>query len=129
MSYDLMVFDKERAPDTREDFLAWYHEQTKWSEPHDYQIAAHTTPALQKWYADIIEHFPNMNTVDEELLDEDEDNELESRLAEYSIGYHSIYVCFAWSVADEANRIMKMLAQKHDVGFFDVSSTNGEIIR
>ncbi|WP_042473312.1 hypothetical protein [Bacillus ndiopicus] len=119
MSYDLMVFDKEQAPSNKEVFLQWYDEQIKWAEPHDYATITVTTPALQKWYEDMVEQFPNMNVADE-------DEELESRLAEYSIGYAVIYTAFAWSVADEAYSTMKKLAQKHGVGFFDVSGA-GEI--
>ncbi|MGE7694459.1 hypothetical protein ACQKNC_10100 [Lysinibacillus sp. NPDC094177] len=126
MSYDLMVFDKEQTPNNKETFLQWYDEQTKWAEPHDYATISVTTPALQKWYQDMVEHFPNMNLVDEELLDEDEDDVIESRLAEYSIGYAMIYTAFAWSVTDEAYSTMKELAKKHGVGFFDVSG-EGEI--
>ncbi|MFB7155660.1 hypothetical protein [Lysinibacillus sp. NPDC056232] len=126
MSYDLMVFDKEQAPNNKETFLQWYDEQTKWTEPHNYATITVTTPALQKWYQDMVEQFPNMNLADEELLDEDEDDELESRLTEYSIGYVMIYTAFAWSVADEAYHTMKELAKKHGVGFFDVSG-EGEI--
>ncbi|MFF2796492.1 hypothetical protein [Lysinibacillus xylanilyticus] len=126
MSYDLMIFDKEQTPNNKETFLQLYDEKTKWAEPHDYTTISVTTPALQNWYQDMVEHFPNMNLVDEELLDEDEDNELESHLTEYSIGYAIIYAAFAWSVADEAYSTMKELAKKHGVGFFDVSG-EGEI--
>jgi hypothetical protein len=30
MSYDLMVFEPAGAPRTKEEFMAWYEEQTKW---------------------------------------------------------------------------------------------------
>lgn len=46
----------------------------------------------------------------------------------YCIGRDVIYVAFAWSVADEAYKLMRSLAQKHNVGFFDVSTDNGDII-
>ncbi len=128
MSYDLMVFDKEQAPSNKEAFLKWYDEQTKWTEPHDYQTVAYTSRALQKWYEDMTQQFPDMNLADEELLDEDEDDELESRFTEYSIGHAIIYTAFAWSVADEAFNVMKELAQKHGVGFFNVSG-DGEVVR
>lgn len=120
VSYDLMVFDKEQAPKDKEAFLKWYDEQTQWAEPHDYQTITTTIPALQKWYEDMVKHFPDMNA-----MDDDEDEELESRYTDYSIGYTVIYAAFAWSVADEAYSKMKELAQKHSVGFFDVSG-NGE---
>ena len=36
--------------------------------------------------------------------------------------------CFSWSVADEAYEKMKDLAQKHGVGFYDVSGDDGIIL-
>ena len=39
-----------------------------------------------------------------------------------------IYAVFSWSVADEAYELMRSLAQKHKVGFFDVSGDDGDII-
>lgn len=38
-----------------------------------------------------------------------------------------IYVCFSWSLAEEAYDNMLKLALKHDVGFFDVSG-DGDVI-
>ncbi|MFJ8516913.1 hypothetical protein [Lysinibacillus xylanilyticus] len=85
--------------------------KTKWAEPHDYTTISVTTPVLQKWYQDMVEHFSNMNLMVEELLEED--GELESSLTEYSIGNAMIYTAFAWSVADEAYSTVKELAKKH----------------
>ena len=73
--------------------------------------------------------FPPMNgdyAPDVDVIDEDEN--LESHVTDYAIGREIIYAAFAWSVADEAYELMRKLAQKHDVGFFDVSSDNGDII-
>jgi len=36
MSYDLMVFDPTVAPRACKDFMAWYKQQTQWSEDHGY---------------------------------------------------------------------------------------------
>ena len=47
---------------------------------------------------------------------------------DYSIGHDIIYAAFSWSVAEEAYEQMLSLAKKHDVGFFDVSGENGDII-
>ena len=49
-------------------------------------------------------------------------------MADYCIGYDVIYVAFPWSVADEAYEVMRDLAKKHNVGFFDVSGKKGDII-
>ena len=129
MSYDLMVFDKTKAPANRKDFMAWFEKQVEWSEDHDYASISVSSPALQNWFMEMKETFPPMNgeyTPDPELLDEDEN--LESHTVDYCIGRDVIYAAFAWSTADEAYELMRDLAKKHKVGFFDVSANDGEII-
>ena len=129
MSYDLMVFEKTKAPDTREAFMAWYEKQTAWEEDHDYQTIGVSAPALQNWFMEMKDTFPPMNgeyAPDVELFDEDED--LENHVTDYSIGREVIYAGFSWSVVDEAYELVQTLARKHGVGFFDVSSDNGDII-
>lgn len=129
MSYDLMVFEKEKAPKTKKNFMAWYEKQVEWSEDHDYQRISVSSPALQNWFMEMKETFPPMNgeyAPSSELLDEDEN--LESYLTDYCIGRDVIYASFAWSVASEAYERMRSLAQKHNVGFFDVSAEDGDII-
>lgn len=61
MSYDLMVFEANDAPRDRFAFEAWYHRQTQWSEAHSYDDPAVTTPALRRWFIEIIRHFPPIN--------------------------------------------------------------------
>ena len=129
MSYDLMVFEKTKAPTTRNEFMAWFEKQTEWSEEHDYQTISVSSPALQSWFKEMKETFPPMNgefAPDLELLEEDEN--LESHVVDYSIGHDIIYAAFSWSVSDEAYELMRNLAQKHKVGFFDVSADDGDII-
>lgn len=129
MSYDLMVFEKEKAPKTKKNFMAWYEKQVEWSEDHDYQRISVSSPALQNWFMEMKKTFPPMNgeyAPSSELLDEDEN--LESYLTDYCIGRDVIYASFAWSVASEAYERMRSLAQKHNVGFFDVSAEDGDII-
>ena len=129
MSYDLMVFEKTKAPDTKKEFMAWFEKQTEWIEGHDYQSIGVSSPALQNWFMEMKDTFPPMNgeyAPDVELLDEDED--LENHVTDYSIGREVIYAGFSWSVVDEAYELVQKLAQKHGVGFFDVSSDDGQII-
>jgi len=122
MSYDLMVFDPTAVSPIRKDFMAWYGEQTKWSEGHNYQDHSITTDGLKAWYQEIIEHFPPMNGP---LASEDFDD---PKVTDYSIGKHIIYSAFAWSVAEQAHPMMRNLAIKHSIGFFDVSANDGEIL-
>lgn len=37
MSYDLMVFEREKAPSKKEEFLKWYGEVTDWDMEKDYE--------------------------------------------------------------------------------------------
>ena len=127
MSYDLMVFEQTKAPTTKKDFMVWYEKQVEWGEEHDYQTIRVSSPALQNWFMEMKEMFPPMNgeyAPALECLDED----LESHMVDYSIGQDIIYAAFSWSVADEAYDCMRTLAQKHNVGFFDVSADECDII-
>lgn len=124
MSYDLMVFERTKAPQKRKEFLVWYDKETEWSEEHGYDDPAVTSPALRNWYEEMIKTFPNMDSPDAEV----EDDDAEVHLTEYSIGHNVIYAAFAWSVAEEAYEKVKALAQKHGVGFYDVSNDDGDII-
>jgi hypothetical protein len=121
MSYDLMVFDPEAAPPTHDAFMTWYREQTQWKEEHGYNDPAVSAPKLRSWFEEMIKTFPPMNGP---YQSEDVDD---PKVSDYSVGRSVIYVAFAWSVAEEAHRSMRQLAEKHCVGFFDVSAENGEI--
>ena len=128
MSYDLMVFERTKAPTAKKDFMEWYEKQVEWSEDHDYQTISVASSALPNWFMEMKETFPPMNgeyAADSQLLDEDED--LENRLVDYGIGTDVIYAAFPWSLADEAYEVTRNLARKHNVGFFDVSG-DGDII-
>ena len=129
MSYDLMVFEKSKAPATKKDFMSWYEKQTQWGEEHDYQAISVSSPSLQNWFMEMKETFPPMNgeyAPDPDLVDKDEN--LENHMVDYCIGRDVIYAAFSWLVADEAYELMRSLAQKHKVGFFDVSGNDGDII-
>lgn len=80
---------------------------------------------------EMIKKFPPMNgkyAPNLDPLDESEAENLERHSVGYSIGRDMIYAAFSWSVAEEAYVQMRSLAQKHGVGFFDVSGEKSEII-
>jgi hypothetical protein len=121
MSYDLLVFSKEAAPNTRTEFVAWYDSQTKWTEAHSYHDPAITTPALRSWLLEMEQTFPDMNgphASDDHASDYETD---------YSIGRAVIYAAFSWSLTGEANETARRLPQKYQVGFWD-SSFEGPIL-
>ena len=129
MSYDLMVFEKTKAPKTKDKFLEWFQEYSEWGGDPDHQNIGVASPALQNWFMEMKETFPPMNgeyAPDDDALAADEG--LESRMADYDIGQDIIYVAFAWSVAEEAYKQTLALARKHGVGLFNASSDDGEII-
>lgn len=126
MSYDLMAFEPSKAPKERKAFMDWYEQQVQWSEDHGYHNLSVCSVALQRFYSELAEHFPNMN-VDDEIFEAMEEAGTDNRLTDYSLGSSIIYAAFAYSVAEEAYTTMRDLALKHKVGFFDVSTDDGEI--
>ena len=128
MSYDLMVFEKRKAPKTKEKFMRWYQDLVERNQDHSYDDIRICSTALKNWFHEMIESFPAMNGP-YAIRDMDLKNnpEIENKLAEYSIAKDAIYVSFAYSQANQANQIMRKLANKHSVGFFDVSG-GGDII-
>ena len=121
MSYDLMVFDPQSPPSGREGFMSWYQEQTQWAEDHDYNNPDVCTPALRAWFFEMIKEFPAMNGPH---ASEEVDN---PKLTDYCIGRSVIYAAFAWPEAVAASKAVTSLAEKHQVGLFDVSATNGGV--
>lgn len=117
-----MVFRKESAPKTRADFIKWYEDQTEWTEKHSYDDPVNTSPELRNWFMEMTQAFPAMSGP---FANEDDDN---PNVSDYNIGKDAIYVAFAWSLAEQAYNQMLALAEKHGVGFFDVSSANGDIL-
>jgi hypothetical protein len=118
-----MVFDLNGVPTSHAKFLAWYDEQTGWTEGHGYDDPAVSTTSLRAWFLDIIESFPPLNGP----LSKDDLPEDEASATDYSVGKSVIYCAFAWSKAKVAYDTVFKLAQKHGVGFFDVSSGNEEV--
>lgn len=121
MSFDLMVFDAAAAPRNQTEFMDWFESQTKWTESHGYNNPDVPAPALQAWFREIIKTFPPMNGP---LASDDPDD---LKVTDYSLGRSVIYGAFAWPEAEEAHAIVKELAAKHGVGFFDVSGEDGGI--
>jgi hypothetical protein len=121
VSYDLMVFDPAVAPSGRRAFMEWYKQQTQWTESHGYNNPDIPASSLRAWFQEMMKTFPPMNGP---LASDDPDD---PRVTDYSLGRCVVYVAFAWSQADAAYSATKNLAAKHHVGFFDVSSDQGDI--
>ena len=103
--------------------MEWYEQQTEWEEGHSYDDPAVSTVKLQAWFAEIIRTFPPLNgPFSKDNLPEDE-----ASATDYSVGKTAIYCCFAWSKAQPAYDTVFALAQKHGIGFFNVSSDEEEV--
>ncbi len=61
MSYDLMAFEKTKAPNNKTEFMKWYEEQVQWKEDHGYDSIGVTSANLKSWFMDMIKIFPPMN--------------------------------------------------------------------
>ena len=123
MSYDLMVFDPASAPRKRAAFLEWYEQQQSGDDdvpPSDDPKSL--TPALQAWFAEMIETFPPLNGP--LAKDENVDN---PKTTDYGLGRTYVYACFGWSQAEAAHKHTVKLAEKHRVGFCNVSSDEGDV--
>jgi hypothetical protein len=103
--------------------MEWYRLQTQWNEGHSYDNADLTTSDLRAWYRDMLSHYPAMNGPDSS---DDVDN---PKVTDYSIGRSVIYAAFSWSEAEGALEVVFRLAEKHRVGFFDVSAEDGALAR
>jgi len=121
MSYDLMVFDPAAAPRSRAAFMDWYQDQTGWTESHGYNDPEIPIPQLRAWFRELIETFPPLNGP---LASDDVDD---PRLTDYSLGRLVVYAAFGWSEAKAAYERTLELAEKHRVGFFDVSGEGEDI--
>lgn len=120
-----MVFMPESAPPTRETFMAWYEKLVEWSEGHDYDDPANTSPKLVAWYRDMIAEFPAMNGPDG--VSDDHPALISGHVTGYTCARDAIYVDFRWNLATEAYSQTLSCAAVHHLGFFDVSADDGAV--
>jgi hypothetical protein len=121
MSYDIFAFDVQSAPADDASLLTWYREQAKWGEPHSYDDASVTTPALRAFYREMITIYPPMNGPDAPEFDDDIEFDEDIEVADYCIGYSIVYVAFGWSEATLARDAFVRLGAKHQVGVCEIS--------
>ena len=120
MSYDLMVFNKERRFNERNAFLKWYDDLIQWHEDVDYNDYKHTMPELQQWFLYMKDIVPPLNG---ELAPKDEDfGKGDFEEADYCIATEAIYVAFAWQDGEKVHQIVKDSAKKFSLAFFDITN-------
>lgn len=118
-----MVFEPDAVPMDHSEFMEWYARQTKWGEDHGYNDPALASPHLRSWFEEIILIFPPMNWWfgREKSLDD------EASSSDYAIGTDFIYASFAWSNAEAVYMTVARLAEKHQLGLFNASSSGEEV--
>lgn len=116
-----MVFDPETPPSDRHGFIAWYQKIAEWGDDHGYNDPNVTSAKLHAWFMEMLGRFPAMNGP---YATQDYDN---PNVTDYCIDRHAIYMAFAWSRAEAAYEAVAELARKHRLGFFDVSSEDGDV--
>ena len=119
-----MVFDTNKAPRDRAEFMIWYKKLVQWDEDRDYDSLEGTCVELQNWYNAMIKEFPPMNGP-HGVSDDEADGDL---VTGYTIASEAIYVDFRWSVSEQAYNRVVNLGLDHAVGFFDVSANEGDIL-
>lgn len=125
MSYDVLVLDKHKRFKTGEEFLKWYDQVTEWQEDIDYNDYRHATPSLQSWFLEMKDIARPMNG--EFAPPDDEFDSGDYKEADYGIARECIYAAFAWSDAERVYPLIKELAKKYDVAYYDVSGS-GDVI-
>lgn len=128
MSYYILAFDPEATTDA--DFATWWEGQAEWSEDHDYEDPAVSTPALRAFYRQVIGPFPPMNGPDapsDEQLDADPG--LEDRTIDYTVGRQVVYGAAAWSQAEPVAQTWERLGRAYGVAIAFVSDMPLRIVR
>lgn len=115
-----MVFKKEAAPKERKAFLQWYDEQVEFLESSNHIDCTSCSIDLQEWFKDMKLIFQPINGPF--IIDVNDE-----KRASYCLGKQAIYVTFSWSVADFARTNVMKFAKIHGLGFFDISSPEGDI--
>jgi hypothetical protein len=118
MSYDLVAFEPNSALDDRDSYMKWFKQEMQSAESYDPDVL---TPKLRAWFHEMRKTFPPMNGP---LASDDVDD---PNLTEYGLGRSVIYASFSWSRAQAAYERATKLAAMHGVGFYDISSTSGDI--
>ena len=121
-----MVFEPDAAPMDYAGFLAWFAEQMKCGEDHDYKNPAETSERLRGWLREMLNVFPSGagQFYENEPTDLDEDS-----YSGYSIGREMIFVLFVPVKAELARQTAFDLAAKYGLGLFEPSSAWVEMRR
>lgn len=122
MSYDLMVFDPDLAPQKSK--IADWHRNAMEEDESDSSFDPATLKSirLRAFYDDMRVSFPAMNGPDQT---EDFEND---QVTGYSFYPEFIYMDFRWTASEAASKAVLNLAEKHGLGLFDPQDEGDGII-
>ncbi|MBT9779517.1 hypothetical protein GPL15_23855 [Clostridium sp. MCC353] len=109
MSYDLMVFNHLKVPYELGPLRQWFRTHM------EYDVLPDTPPAIFRAFLENLQKvFPSMNHCAEERWE---------YACEYEVHEDFVYLCFGYSVAEEAHDIVKRQSKIENLAFWDVSQT------
>lgn len=115
MSFYIGVFNQDKAPRKRNDFINWFIEKTKWEEERDYGSPEGIEEKLSNFFLESIKIFPQMNGPyapnDSEI-----DEYVDRHLVDYCMCEGLIYMSSEWSVAEELENFICEYAKKNKLG-------------
>ena len=114
----LAVYDKEKAPEEKDERNAWLRQQEKEEKEYGIGEIEEAAPDLQAWFMEMIRNFPprkgRFSPKEEDLR---EDPALKLHLTDYYIGKNTIRASFQMESAKQAWDVAEKLAMVYDVGF------------
>lgn len=126
MSYNLMIFEKNKIPINQSDFHNWYNQKMEYGDEQDISSASEK---IQKVFHSLRNIFPPLNGLfapDDKALSENP--EMEKYLCDYFIAEDMIYLSFSYSISEFAYATVKRAAYFLDVGFFNPNDNSLPIV-
>lgn len=125
MSFDLFIFERRKSIKTSLDVFSYQEKFTEYTEDKDYISLNGCSDVISSWAKKMFEKFPPMNG---EYAPPDEAayalEESENRLTDYSFARNGAYCAFSYSVAEEALKYAKIIADKYQVGVYELQSNS-----
>lgn len=120
MSYDLIVFDVDAAPENKNHVIPWLCALDENDDDHNHSAdPTISSPALQKWLTAMAQIFPPL---DGPLANDDLSDS--PYCTDYSFSPDTISASFAWSKATTACQLAILTAKACNVGIFDISGAD-----
>lgn len=124
MGLNILFFEEEAAPKTREAFEDWVAESTDWKPAINYDDPETSTEVLRDFVLDLFKYYPPMNgpfarREGEESIVGAMGTHIPS---DYSIGPDMVYVDFEYDAIDDStedfNETLMDLTEEHGISYY-----------